>query len=51
MMEKLPEDVIPAYDLEQQLVQADTEAMLAEVEKRYRTREASSRSSPGSRTG
>lgn len=39
MMEKLPEDAIPAYGLEQKLVQADTEAMLAEVEKRYRNRE------------
>ncbi len=39
MMEKLPEDAMPAYGLEQKLVQADTEAMLAEVEKRYRNRE------------
>lgn len=39
MMEKLPEAVIPEYGLKQQLVEADTEAMLAEVEKRYRMRE------------
>lgn len=39
MMEKLPEEVIPRYGLDQQLVQAPTEAMLAEVEKRYRARE------------
>ncbi|HEV2093545.1 MAG TPA: glycine betaine ABC transporter substrate-binding protein [Rubrobacter sp.] len=39
MMEKLPENVIPEYGLEQQLIEADTEAMLAEVEKRYRARE------------
>jgi glycine betaine/proline transport system substrate-binding protein len=39
MMQKLPQDVIPAYGLKQQLIQADTEAMLAEVEKRYRARE------------
>ena len=39
MMQKLPEDVIPGYGLEQQLIQAPTEAMLAEVEKRYRARE------------
>ena len=39
MMKKLPEDAIPAYGLKQKLVQADTEAMLAEVEKRYRNRE------------
>ena len=39
MMEKLPKQVIPRYGLDQQLVQAPTEAMLAEVEKRYRARE------------
>jgi len=38
-MDKLTGSVIPAYGLEQQLVAADTPAMLAEVEKRYRTRE------------
>ena len=38
MMEKLPNAVIPEYGLEQQLVTADTEAMLAEVERRYRLR-------------
>jgi glycine betaine/proline transport system substrate-binding protein len=39
MMDKLPNAVIPEYGLEQQLVEADTEAMLAEVERRYRMRE------------
>jgi glycine betaine/proline transport system substrate-binding protein len=39
MMQKLPEDVIPGYGLEQQPIQAPAEAMLAEVEKRYRARE------------
>ncbi|MDP9439906.1 MAG: glycine betaine ABC transporter substrate-binding protein [Actinomycetota bacterium] len=39
MMERLPSAVIPEYGLEQQLVTADTEAMLAEVERRYRLRE------------
>ena len=39
MMEKLPEEVIPRYGLEQLLVTADTEAMLAEVERRYRLKE------------
>jgi glycine betaine/proline transport system substrate-binding protein len=38
-MDKLTGSVVPKYDLEQQLVAADTPAMLAEVEKRYRTRE------------
>ncbi len=38
-MDKLTSSVIPKYDLEQRLVAADTPAMLAEVEKRYRTRE------------
>jgi glycine betaine/proline transport system substrate-binding protein len=38
-VDKLTGSVIPKYDLEQQLVAADTPAMLAEVEKRYRTRE------------
>ena len=38
-MDKLTGLVIPRYDLEQQLVAADTPTMLAEVEKRYRTRE------------
>jgi glycine betaine/proline transport system substrate-binding protein len=40
IMEKIPGDVIPEYGLDQQLVAADTPAMLAEVEKRYRTRES-----------
>ena len=39
MMDKLPNAVIPEYGLEQQLVTAQTEAMLAEVERRYRMRE------------
>ncbi len=39
MMEKLPGAVIPEYGLEQQLVEAQTEAMLAEVERRYRMKE------------
>lgn len=39
IMERLPEEVIPAYDLEQDLVQAPTEGMLAEVERRYAARE------------
>ena len=39
MMEKLPNAVIPTYGLEQQLVTADTEAMLAEVGRRYRMKE------------
>ncbi len=39
MMEKLSNAVIPEYGLEQQLVEAQTEAMLAEVERRYRLRE------------
>jgi ABC-type proline/glycine betaine transport system substrate-binding protein len=32
---KIPEDVVPAYGLEQKLVEASTPGMLAEVEKRY----------------
>jgi glycine betaine/proline transport system substrate-binding protein len=39
MMEKLPNAVIPQYGLDQQLVTADTEAMLAEVGRRYRMKE------------
>ena len=39
MMQKLPEAVIPEYGLEQQLVEAQTEAMLAEVDRRYRMKE------------
>ncbi|MDQ4128610.1 MAG: glycine betaine ABC transporter substrate-binding protein [Actinomycetota bacterium] len=38
-MDKLTDSVIPEYDLDQQLIAADTPAMLAEVQKRYRTRE------------
>jgi glycine betaine/proline transport system substrate-binding protein len=36
---KLTGSVVPEYDLEQLLIAADTPDMLAEVEKRYRTRE------------
>ena len=39
-MDKIAGSVIPRYDLEQELVAADTPAMLAEVEKRYRTQES-----------
>jgi glycine betaine/proline transport system substrate-binding protein len=39
MMEKFPDAVIPQYGLEQQPAEADTKAMLAEVERRYRIRE------------
>ena len=38
-MHKLTGSVIPEYDIELQLITADTPVMLAEVEKRYRTRE------------
>jgi glycine betaine/proline transport system substrate-binding protein len=39
VMREVAGEVIPAYGLEQMLVQAPTAGMLAEVEKRYRTRE------------
>lgn len=39
MMDRIPKFVIPEYGLDQKLIEADTEAMLAEVEKRYRGRE------------
>ena len=39
-MGKIAGSAMPKYDLEQELVAADTPAMLAEVEKRYRTKES-----------
>ena len=39
IMERIPEEVIPTYDLEQKLVEASTQGMLAEVENRYNSRE------------
>src|SRR5918994_1550981 len=39
VMGQVYDRVIPAYGLEQKLVQASTDGMLAEVEKRYRNRE------------
>lgn len=39
MMNRIFESVIPRYGLEQRLIEADTEAMLAEVERRYQGRE------------
>ena len=39
VMGQVYDAVIPAYGLEQELVQASTDGMLAEVEKRYRNRE------------
>jgi glycine betaine/proline transport system substrate-binding protein len=39
LMHKLTGSVIPKYDLEQQPIAADTPVTLAEVEKRFRTRE------------
>ena len=39
MMEKIPNGAFDAYDLQQDLVQAPTEGMLAEVEKLYTARE------------
>jgi glycine betaine/proline transport system substrate-binding protein len=38
-MDKITGAVIPKYDLDQQVIAADTPDMLPEVEKRYRTRE------------
>jgi glycine betaine/proline transport system substrate-binding protein len=38
-MSKIPEDVLPAYGLEQKLVEASTPGMLAEVENRYNSGE------------
>jgi glycine betaine/proline transport system substrate-binding protein len=34
-MTKIPEDVVPTYDLEQKLVEASTPGMLAELKNRY----------------
>ncbi len=39
IMERVFEEVIPAYDLEQRLVEASTQGMLAEVDNRYDSRE------------
>ncbi len=39
IMERIPEEVVPTYDLEQKLVDASTQGMLAEVETRYNSRE------------
>jgi glycine betaine/proline transport system substrate-binding protein len=39
IMGQVYEEVIPAYGLKQKLVQASTDSMLTEVEKRYRNRE------------
>lgn len=39
VMDKVYDEVMPAYDLRQRLVEAHTDAMLAEVEDRYRNRE------------
>ena len=38
-MTKIPEEVMPAYGLKQKLVEAPTEGMLSEVERRYNDRE------------
>jgi len=38
-MTKIPEEVIPAYGLEQKLVEANTEGMLAEVDRLYSNQE------------
>jgi glycine betaine/proline transport system substrate-binding protein len=39
VMEVVSEEVIPAYDLDQRLVEASTQGMLAEVDNRYDSRE------------
>ncbi len=39
VMEIVSEEVIPAYDLDQKLVEASTQGMLAEVDNRYNSRE------------
>ena len=39
VMEIVSEEVIPAYDLDQRLVEASTQGMLAEVDNRYDSRE------------
>lgn len=39
IMERIPEKVIPAYGLDQELVEASTDGMLAEVDDRYNNQE------------
>lgn len=39
IMERLPEEVMPAYGLDQELVEASTQGMLSEVDDRYNNRE------------
>lgn len=39
IMERIPENVVPAYGLEQELVEAPTEGMLTAVERMYTARE------------
>ena len=39
IMERIPEEVVPAYDLDQELVESSTAGMLAEVDDRYNNRE------------
>ncbi|CAN5236439.1 glycine betaine ABC transporter substrate-binding protein [soil metagenome] len=39
IMERIPEETIPAYDLNQSLVESSTQAMLSEVESRYSNQE------------
>ena len=39
IMERIPNDVVPAYDLDVDLVEAPTEGMLTEVERLYTARE------------
>ncbi|MDX6380828.1 MAG: glycine betaine/proline transport system substrate-binding protein [Rubrobacteraceae bacterium] len=39
IMEKIPNDVIPTYNLKQKLVESSTAGMLAEVDSRYKNRE------------
>jgi glycine betaine/proline transport system substrate-binding protein len=39
IMERIPDEVIPAYDLQQDLVESSTAGMLSEVERRYDNRD------------
>jgi len=39
IMERIPDQVIPTYDLRQELVESSTAGMLAEVDRRYNNRE------------
>ncbi len=39
IMERIPEEVIPTYGLDQKLVEANTQGMLAEVDNRYDSQE------------